>query len=279
MEYPTFEEKSSAAVAFNRARRDWDKTKLVAMYRDGRYTGQWESYTVREMAHDLHHLITAWRILGLQPQERVAIMARNRPRWIHTLRSLLASNVVVAPIYPTLTAEDAGFILRDCGARYIVVDALEQAEKILSVFDGLPDLQKIYVMDAIDTPPDSRIAPYTDLIAMAEGRVDMEAIYQRVREIDREVLALLLYTSGTTGRPKGVMLTNANILSQRVILPRLDFVPDDVYLNHLPFSHGFGLTSDLFGSADVGATLVIADGIAPEQIRHALHTIRPTVLM
>lgn len=279
MDYPTFDEKSLAATAFNRARQHWDKVRLMATYRDGRHTGQWESYTAREQAGEQHRLTTAWRILGVRPQERVAIMAQNRPRWINTLKSLFASNVIAVPVYPTLTAQDAAFILRDSGAQHVVVDTAEQAQKVLSVFDELADLQKIYVMDAAAGRSDPRVAPYDDLMAMAEGRVDMDAIYQRVREIGGEDVAALLYTSGTTGQPKGAVLTNANLLSQRVILPRLDLVSDDVYLNHLPFSHSFGLTSDLLGSADVGARLVIAEGVAPAQIRQALLSIRPTVLM
>ena len=279
MDYPSFDEKSMAAAAFNRAKRHWDEVKLVAMYRDGRHTGRWESYTVKEMADEQHHLTAAWRILGVKSQERVAIMAQNRPRWIHTLRSLLADNIITVPIYPTLTAQDAGFILRDSGARYVVVDTMDQAEKVLSVLDELPDLEKIYVMDPVAERTDARVAPYDDLIDMAEGRVDMQAIYERVREITEEDIAAILYTSGTTGRPKGVVLSNANFLSQRVVLPHFNLTPNDVFLNHLPFSHSFGLSSDLFGSGEVGATLVIAEGNAPQQIRHALTTIRPTVLM
>ena len=279
VDYPTFDEKSMAAVAFNRVKKYWNEVKLVAMYRDGRHTEQWQSYTSGELAQEQHLLTTVWGILGLKPQEKVAIMAQNRPRWIHTIKSLLAANVITVPIYPTLTAEDAGFILRDSGAQYLVVDTVEQARKILSVFGELPDLQKIFVMDPMAERTDARVAPYDDLIAMAQGRVDMQAIFQRIREIREEDVAAILYTSGTTGRPKGAILTDANFLSQRVLLPHFNLTPDDVFLNHLPFSHSFGLSSDLFGSGEVGATLVIAEGVAPKQIRHALTTIRPTVLM
>ena len=279
VDYPTFDEKSMAAAAFNRLGQHWNEVKLVAMYRDGRHTGQWESHTVREQAEERHHLTTAWGMLGVKPQERVAIMAQNRPRWICAAKSLLPANIIMVPIYPTLTAQDAAFILRDSGARYIVVDTMDQARKILSVFGELPDLQKVFVMDPITERTDERVAPYDDLIAMAKGRVDMQAIFRGIREIREEDLAAILYTSGTTGRPKGAALTNANLLSQRVLLPCLNFRSDDVFLNHLPFSHSFGLTSDLFASGHVGATLVIAEGIAPQQIRHALTTIRPTVLM
>ncbi len=104
-------------------------------------------------------------------------------------------------------------------------------------------------------------------------------MYATVRTITAADTAAIIYTSGTTGNPKGVVLTHGNFLSQRPLQTSFNLGSDDVFLNHLPFSHVFGLTADIFGSQALQATLVIADGIEPEKIRHALHTIRPTVLM
>ena len=278
MDYPTFDEDNMSAIAFNRFKKYWNKVKLISMYRDGRHVGEWVPIRVCDRATEMHHLITAWRMLGVKPQEKVAVMGRNRPRWATAVGSLLAANVVAVPVYPTLTAEEAAFILRDSGAKYIVVGTMEMGERILSVFDTLDDLQKIFVMDPIGAEDDPRIAPYDELVSTAEGKVDMEAICRQIREIGPEDVAAIIYTSGTTGRPKGAVLTNGNFLSQRSALPALDLRDTDVFLNHLPFSHSFGLTTDLLTSIEVGATLVIADGMAPKQIRYALRTIRPTVL-
>ncbi len=278
MNYPTFEENNISAIAFNRAKKYWNEVKLISMYRDGRHVGEWVPIKVCDRAAEMHYLIAAWRMLGLKPQEKVAVMGQNRPRWATAAGSLFAANLVVVPVYPTLTAEEAAFVLHDSGAKYIVVGTMDQGEKILSVFDTLEDLEKIFVMDPIAAQDDPRIAPYEELISMTEGKVDMEAIYQQIREIQSEDVASIIYTSGTTGIPKGVVLTNGNFLSQRTALSALDLRDTDVFLNHLPFSHSFGLTTDLFTSVEVGATLVISDGIAPKHIRHALQTIRPTVL-
>lgn len=279
MNLPTLDETNVASVGLNRFKESWNDVKLVAMYRNGRHTGKWEEYTARELTEEILHLTTAWRMLGVKPQECVAIMSPNRPRWFTTLISLLARNAATVPVYPTLTARESAFILRDSDARYIVVDTVDQAEKILSVFDELPGLRKIFVMDPVSDPSDPRVGAFDDLITMAQGHVDVDAVVREIREITGDDIAAIVYTSGTTGRPKGVVLTNANILGQRVALTYYGFTPDDIFLNHLPFSHSFGLTADLFGSICACAKLVISDGMKPEQIRYSLTTIRPTVLM
>jgi len=277
--YPDFEETNLAAIGLNRAREAWNDTKLVSKFKHGVHGPAWQSYSVQEQNDIQHRLVAGWSMLGLEERDRVAIMSVNRPRWIFTLNSLLLCNLVAVPVYPTLTAEAAAFILADSGAKYIVVDSLAQATKIASMIDRLPDLKGIYVMDALDAEPEPPIHTLDALLEAGRALVDLERMYATVREITAEDTAAIIYTSGTTGHPKGVVLTHGNFLSQRPLQTSFNLGPDDVFLNHLPFSHVFGLTADLFGSQALRATLVIADGIEPEKIRHALQTIRPTVLM
>lgn len=301
---PALEESNVVAIGMIRMRGVWDEVKLISKYRDGRHGEAWQSYTVAEQAAIQFRLAMAWIGLGLAPQDRVAIMAENRPRWVFTIGSLLAANLVTVPVYPTLTADEAAFLLRDSGAKHVVVDTLAQAGKVASVMDTLPELRGIYVMDRLDRQPDAPIHSFDSLLESvpenmdakqfnelvcnaAPGDTDATAritgatkqLYERIRRIAPGDTAAIIYSSGTTGQPKGVVLTHRNFLSQRPIQRGFNVGPDDVFLNHLPFCHAFGLTTDLFGSAEVQATLVIADGIRPEQIRHALQTIRPTVLM
>ncbi|MFM1918525.1 MAG: hypothetical protein RLZZ303_159 [Candidatus Hydrogenedentota bacterium] len=277
--YPEFLETNLAAIGMNRAREVWGEVKLISKYKDGRHGPAWQSYTVSEQAGIQLRLAAAWKRLGLEPQDRVAIMAPNRPRWVFTLNSLLMDGLVAVPIYPTILPEDAAYILNDSGAKYIVVDSLERAEQIRSVMDQAPALQGIFVMDRLDETPAAPIYALDELIQGDAKQDDHEAVYATVREIGGTHRAAIIYTSGTTGRPKGVVLTHDNFLSQRPLQSSFDLREDDIFLNHLPFCHVFGLSSDLFGATSVKATMVISDGIEPEKIRHALHTIRPTVLM
>jgi long-chain acyl-CoA synthetase len=276
---PEFEETNMTATSYNCARRMWDRVRLVSQYKDGRHTGEWQEITTAEMAEEDLRLATAWRMLGVERQDRVAIMSPNRPRWVHTIQSLLMVDAVTVTVYPTLSAEEAQYLLEDSGAKYLVVDTLARAHELLPVVEAVPALRKVVVMEPVAENDEEKILAYDDLVAMGAGNVDQEALFEIARTITPDHLAALIYTSGTTGHPKGVMLTHGNFMSQRIVLESFDLSEDDIFLNHLPFCHAFGLTSDLFGSAAAGATLVIADGMAPEQIRHALQTIRPTVLM
>jgi len=277
--YPVFDETSMAAITFNKAGEYWDRVYITSKFKDGKHTKEWHSLTRGQLSNEGHKLSAAWNALGLKPQDKVALLGKNRPRWISTAASLFCGNYVFVTVYPTLTAAGVAYNLKDSAAKYIVVDTMEQAKKVLSKFDELPELKKIFVMDPMDDRSDKRIMSYDDLLKIGQDKIDMEGIYQRVREIKGDDIISIIYTSGTTGEPKGVMLTNDNYLSQRSVTPLYNLNEKDVFLNHLPFCHSFGLTADLFGSAEVGAELAIAEGFAPEQIRHALTTIRPTVLM
>ncbi len=277
--FPRFEETNIPAIGYNCMVRVWEKPKLVSMYQDGRHTGAWQSCTMAEQVSEQKQLARAWQLLGLDAEDRVAIMAPNRPRWVFSIYSLLTAHLVLVPVYPTLTPREAAYILRDSGARVLLVDSLERAQQIQTLRGELPALEHIFVMDALDAAPPEPIGTYDDLRDSAKGHEDDDALAEAIRAATPETLAAIIYTSGTTGPPKGVMLTHGNFMSQRPVLDLFNLGPDDVFLNHLPFCHSFGLTTDLFGSVAVGATLAIADGFQPAQIRHALTTIRPTVLM
>lgn len=274
-----FEENNLTAIALNQARLRWNEPKIVSKYRNGKHGTEWQTYTVGESLDQSFALTAMWEHLGLTPGDRIGIMAKNRPRWIFTLNSILLGNFCAVTIYPTLTADEAAFVLRDSGTRYVVVDSMERALLLQSVLDSLPDLEGIVVMDACESPVKAPLYSFDEFVAEGRKHHDEGRRSEVVRSITPDDAAAIIYTSGTTGVPKGVVLTHRNFLSQRPLQTSFDLSPDDIFLNHLPFSHCFGLTADLFGASAVGATLVIADGVEPANIRHALQTIRPTVLM
>lgn len=103
---PEFAENNLAAIGMNRAREVWGEVKLISKYKDGRHGPDWQSYSVAEQVGIQLRLAIAWKRLGLEPQDRVAIMAPNRPRWVFTLNSLLMDGLVAVPIYPTILPEN-----------------------------------------------------------------------------------------------------------------------------------------------------------------------------
>jgi long-chain acyl-CoA synthetase len=100
-----------------------------------------------------------------------------------------------------------------------------------------------------------------------------------VRAQKTDDTVVLIYTSGTTGEPKGVMLSNANFISQVKVVPLFKFNESDVWLNHIPLCHSFGLSGDLLAAGEIGGVLALAPSVEPDELRWALRSVRPTVLM
>ncbi len=279
MTHGGLEEKSIAAIAMNRAQMFKGRVYLKAKWRAGKKVDEWVDYIWDDLVDEQLKLHAAYKSLGVTPEDRMALMGGNRPRWVTSGVSYIVSRIPLVTVYPTLTSEEAGYVLSNSESRFVMVDTMDNAKKILERFDDLPKLEKVFVMDPIDPGGDDRIITYDQLLSMGEDHVDLKEIEDNVKLAQTDDTIAMIYTSGTTGQPKGVELTNGNMISQRVVLPIFNLNSEDTFLNHLPFCHSFGMTADFLGTADVGAVLAIADGMKPEQIRHGLTTIRPTVLM
>jgi long-chain acyl-CoA synthetase len=161
----------------------------------------------------------------------------------------------------------------------VVVGSEEHLKKVLSVRDRLPNLQRIVVMDAGGEHPDPMVSSFDEVCALGAehplSEAEMEARMARVSEKD---VAAIVYTSGTTGRPKGVMLTHRNIVSQRGILSEFKFSGGDVWMAHLPMCHVYGFSSDLMNAGYHAGTMYLLDSLDSEEIRAGLLAARPTVM-
>jgi long-chain acyl-CoA synthetase len=221
--------------------------------------------------------------LGLGSGDRVVVMSESRPEWVVTDLAALSAGGVTAPIYPTLTAEQAAYIVRDCGAGIAVVSTAAQLEKMLGAAPLAPSLRTIIVMDpapgALVEPHDIRVVTLSQLDSRGEQAATEDAVrrYQeRVDAVRPDSLATLIYTSGTTGEPKGVMLTHANLIGNLVdICEILPVSHEDTALSFLPLSHAF---------ERMVAWVYLAYGIATafaesnETIGRDLLVVRPTVM-
>lgn len=239
-----------------------------------------DATTLARQVRCRHHALVS---LGLMPGDRVVMMSESRPEWVVTDLAVLSAGGVTAPIYPTLTAEQAAYIVRDCGARIAVVSTAQQLDKILAAAAQAPTLRTVLVMDPPPTPaPQSGVtvialteadASGAAVADAAEGQVAYDA---RVAAVLPESLATLIYTSGTTGEPKGVMLTHANLVANLVdICHVLPVSRHDTALSFLPLSHAF---------ERMVAWVYLAHGIATafaesnESIGRDLQRLRPTVM-
>jgi long-chain acyl-CoA synthetase len=218
--------------------------------------------------------------MGVERGDRVALMAETRPEWIATDLAILCAGGVTVPIYPTLSAAQAQFIVRDSGARFAFVSTREQASKLQKVRHALASLEVIVLFDAEGGATGSLLS-LDGVAARGHGRMVAEwgvakEFKDRARAVKPDDLATIIYTSGTTGEPKGVMLTHHNIMSNvRSSMRALPMSPDDVGLSFLPLSHAFERTVAYICLVN-GVSIAYAEAI--ETLARDLLIARPTLM-
>ena len=197
--------------------------------------GDWKPITSAGLYGRVRALADVLRGWGLVKGDRVAILSENRWEWPVTDFATLAIGCVDVPLYPTLTPEQIGYMLRDSGAKVAVVSSQEQYEKLTHAGD-LPDLEHVVVMDGGTF---AGAESFASLMAGAEGKQQRDAEFDvMVKLVRPEDLATIIYTSGTTGEPKGVMLTHGNLASNmNVSTEAFKFNDQDLCISFLPLSH------------------------------------------
>ncbi|MGE5235506.1 MAG: AMP-dependent synthetase/ligase [Acidobacteriota bacterium] len=151
--------------------------------------------------------------LGIAKGDRVALLSANRPEWHVTDLAVLHIGAVDVPIYPTLLPAQVAHILKDAGAKAVVVDTAEQLAKIVEVRSRCPELKHALLIDG--TPPDGVRSFSSQVVDVGLGQAE-EYLEDRRRQAAPGDLATILYTSGTTGEPKGAMLTHDNFVFDAV---------------------------------------------------------------
>lgn len=212
--------------------------------------------------------------LGLGTGDRLAILSDNRLEWALTDYAALGLGAVSVPIYPTLLENDLEYILRDSGSRGIVVSTADQLRKICNIRAQLPELRFVLVMDAIEAGADAE--PWWDVVRRETGAETLAWFTSLAHKAKAGDVATILYTSGTTGNPKGVLLTHANIVSN--IQATIDMFPmsaGDVGISFLPLSHILERMLD-YGYFRQGVTIAYAESF--ETLPQNLLEVRPTVM-
>jgi len=209
---------------------------------------------------------------NLEPGDRVAIMMANCPEWVMCDQAALANGLVVVPLYTQDRAENVAYILQNAGVKVLVIGNQEHWDSLMPVRDQLGFLNRIVSLEHIDTAghPDSRLK------SLGTWLPD-HAELMRVNW-DKDALASIVYTSGTTGRPKGVMLSHHNILwNAHRSLEMVECRPDELFLSFLPLSHTLERTAGYYLPMMLGAAVAYNRSIP--QLAEDLLTIRPTILI
>ncbi len=230
--------------------------------------------------HDQVTLVASALIeLGVGPGERVAILSENRPEWLIIDQAVLSLGAVLVPIYTTLTAEQARYILADSGAMLCFCSQEGLVAKIQAVRAELPALQHVYAFEDYATKRGQpKVRAWRDLLeAGAEARERTENPRAELSSrITPEWLASIVYTSGTTGEPKGAMLSHGNFASNALAVTSvLDISYADTTLSFLPLSHVLERVA-YYVAILKGATIAFAESI--DKLTINIGEIRPTYL-
>jgi long-chain acyl-CoA synthetase len=197
--------------------------------------GEWKPISSVELYGRVRALADAFRGWGLGKGDRIAILSENRWEWPVTDFAAMAIGGVDVPLYPTLTPEQIGYMLRDSGSRVVVVSSREMYEKVVAAGE-LPELEHVVVMDAGEF---EGAESFGALMAAAPAKQQRDAEFDvMVKLVRPEDLATIIYTSGTTGEPKGVVLTHGNLASNvNVSTGPFSFDDHDCCISFLPLSH------------------------------------------
>lgn len=215
-----------------------------------------ESLTFGEFHRAVLETAAGFAAAGVQSGQCVAIVHRNSPHFISAYFALTRLGAVAVPInFMVQKAEELAYMLNDCGAVGVVTQK-EFLKGLRGAADMAPRVKKLWVTDLEPNPSSGREAPYSELRRDPAGLPP-----DRAQENDT---AAILYTSGTTGSPKGVMLTHRNLVSNcRMTVKQMELKKSDVALNILPMFHSFAWTGNVLITMDLGTKLVISASIAP----------------
>ena len=201
--------------------------------------GRYQGLSSKEALNKVAALASVLGRLGVSRGDCVAVLSENRVEWALTDYALLGLGAISVPIYSTLLEPDVEYILRDSGAKGIVVATEPQLQKIGNVRSRLPELKFVLAMDCArldGTGAECWEGSLALELGSATGLV--ESFREKARLTRPEDIASILYTSGTTGTPKGVMLTHGNIASNlNYSLAEIPAGPEDSCISFLPLSH------------------------------------------
>ena len=212
----------------------FDKPALLLHKKDGR----WLPISTAEFAANVKAVSAALGTLGVPEGGAVVLLSENRPEWPTIDFACQCYGAALVPIFPTMMADQAEFIVRDCGATVAFASTPEQASKLLKAQAGCPGLKRVFVFDHRGGGGE----PFAELIALGRRAHEASpgAFDERAAARRPEDLATIIYTSGTTGEPKGAMLTQGNFVSNMVASTEIfPFDSTAVTLSFLPLSHVF----------------------------------------
>jgi long-chain acyl-CoA synthetase len=219
--------------------------------------------------------------LGVAPGDRIALVAENRPEWLIADHAIMAAGGITVPAFTTNTPTDHKHVLTHSGATGAIISGKGIANRFLPAALESPDLRFVVSMEALDLAqePPVQVLGWNHVLAQGARRGEAE-VDERVARLQRSDPCCFIYTSGTGGTPKGVVLTHGSILCNLMGCYRLlqDFsLGDEVFLSFLPLSHSYEHTAGQFLPVSLGAQIYYAESV--DRLLDNLAEARPTLML
>ena len=255
------------------------KRRMAAPFLWAKRDGAYRPWTWQRVAAEARTLARALSARGVGSGDRVLLLAENRPEWAIADLAIMAAGGVTVPAYTTNTAETHAYLLSHSAAAAVVVSNDRLARSLLPALASAPALKLVVAMEPLREAAQLTVPVLSWAEALALGE-QAAAQGDPVAALAPDDLACFIYTSGTGGNPKGVMLTHGNIISNvagaQAVLQTLGLGDDEVFLSFLPLSHAYEHTGGQFLPMVVGAQIYYADGL--EALASNFLEVRPTVV-
>ncbi|MFZ2163686.1 MAG: AMP-binding protein [Sideroxyarcus sp.] len=232
---------------------------------------KWVSFTWREMLDHVARWQAALLRENLTAGDRVAVRLRNCPQWVMFEQAAMSLGLVLVPLYVEDRPDNISYIVNDAQVKVILFETAEQWQDLWTVIGHLGCVKRFVSLDEVSADGESRLS-HVDAWLPAQAELQPE------RKRDRNELATIMYTSGTTGKPKGVMLSHHNIVyNAHASLQTFTVRPDDCMLSFLPLSHALERMAGYYMPMVAGGTVAYARSIP--LLAEDLQIIRPTILV
>lgn len=271
------EEKTINQVFENRAKKYGSRIAIEKKLKGKWQSASWEDYYKRAAYVGL-----ALHDMGLKKGDRVSLLSENRLEWLYTDMGVLGGGGCIVPIYPTLIDEEVEYIVSHSESKFLVVENNLQLQKGLYTAKRYPGLQKIIVIDIEGVGANPLVMSFTELLEKGKKLYDANPgkFKELADSVTQDDLATIVYTSGTTGVPKGAMITHKNIMAVVMALHKIEphYAYDtDQTVPFLPLSHVFERIAGHFYGMYVGITSSYAESL--DTILKDIQEKRPTVVL
>ncbi len=271
------EEKTINQVFENRAKKYGPRIAIEKKLKGKWQSASWEDYYKRAAYVGL-----AFNDMGLKKGDKVSLLSENRLEWLYTDMGVLGAGGCIVPIYPTLIDEEVEYIVSHSESKFLVVENNLQLQKGLYTAKRYPGLQKIIVIDMEGVGANPLVMSFNELLEKGKKLYDANPgkFKELANSVTQDDLATIVYTSGTTGVPKGAMITHKNIMAVVMALHKIEphYAYDtDQTVPFLPLSHVFERVAGHFYGMYVGITSSYAESL--DTILQDIQEKRPTVVL